>query len=184
VGLDVGRLERMDDIGGEETTPGFGLDGHEVVVAPRAYGVYFGVSLDEAWRTRHVMLGVTSRRLSVGTTLEVDEDGTWWVHGRRRRSLDGCLDVDVAATPLTNTLPIRRLGLRVGEEALIRVAWVDVPSLRVTPEEQGYRRVGRVDGSSDLEAWDFWPVGGRSYRLTVDPDGLVVDYQDLAERIA
>jgi uncharacterized protein len=174
----------MDDIGVDENgKPGFGLDGHEVVVAPRAYGVYFGVSVDETWRTRHVTLGVTSRPVSIGTTLEV-RDGSWWVHGRRRRTLDGCLDVDVAAAPLTNTLPIRRLGLRVGEEALIRVAWVDVPSLRVTPEEQGYRRVGRVDGSSDLEAWDFWPVGGPTYRLTVDDDGLVVDYENLAERIA
>jgi hypothetical protein len=182
VGLDIGRLGRMENIGLEEATSGFALDGHEVVISPRAYSVYFAVTVDDAWNTQYVTVGVTSGSVNRGTTLEVHE-GSWWVHGRRRRSLDGCLDVDVAATPLTNTLPIRRLGLSVGDEALIRVAWVNVPSLRVTRKEQGYKRIGPIDGSPGLEVWDFWPIGGRTYRLTVDEDGLVVDYQDLAERV-
>lgn len=162
-------------------SPDSGLDGHEVVGLPAGVrGVL----------RRHRRRGVADaiRDDSGDEPIGRPRDNArglrgWWVHGRRRRSLDGCVDVDVAATPLTNTLPIRRLGLRVGEEALIRAAWVDVPSLRVSPEEQGYRRVGAIEGSPGLEAWDFWPVGGRTYRLTVDPDGLVVDYQDLAERV-
>ena len=36
--------------------------------------------------------------------------------------LDGCPDVDFGWTPATNTVPIRRLGLEVGETASITAA--------------------------------------------------------------
>ena len=167
-GLGTARLERED---------GWGLDAHEIVTGRSPYALYYGVMLSEDWRTEYVTLGITRRADSYGTTIEVDTDASkWWVSGRRRRALDGCIDVDIAAAPATNTISIRRLGLKVGQEAIIRVAWVDVPSLRVIPVEQGYRRIRR-------QTYEFWPVGGRTYRLTVDADGLVIDYEDLAERI-
>jgi uncharacterized protein len=167
-GLGTARLDRGR---------GWELDAHEIVKARTPYAIYYGIELTDDWRTVYVSLGVTRRAASLGMSIEVDVDtAAWWVNGRRRRALDGCIDVDVAATPATNTIAIRRLGLRVGQEAIIKVAWVDVPSLRVTPEEQGYRRIGR-------ETYEFWPVGGRTYRLTVDADALVVDYEDFAERI-
>lgn len=174
-GLAMARLDESD---------GWGLDAHEVVVGRSPHAVYYGIELSDEWLTRYVSLGVTSRTINHGTSLEVDPDtGAWWVSGRRRRALDGCVDVDIAAAPATNTIPIRRLGLAIGEEAVIRVAWVDVPSLKVVPAEQGYRRIGPVSGSVGLEAYEFWPLGGRTYRLSVDPDGLVVDYEDFATRI-
>ncbi len=161
------------------------LSAHEIVVGRSTYGIFYGVDLSAAWVTQHVSLDVTSRAIDHGTGIDADPaTRRWWVSGRRRRALDGCIDVDIAAAPATNTIPIRRLGLEIGQEAVIRVAWVDVPSLRVVPAEQGYRRVGPIDGAAGLEAYEFWLVGGRTYRLTVDSDGLVADYQDLAERIA
>lgn len=174
-GLGTGRLEHLD---------GWGLDAHEIVAGRSPYAIYYGVSLTEDWRTTYVTLGITRRAISVGTTMEVDvARSEWWVSGRRRRALDGCIDVDVAATPATNTISIRRLALEVGEDAIITVAWVDVPTLRVTPVQQGYRRIGPIEGSDGLEAYEFWPVGGRTHRLTVDADALVVDYEDFAERL-
>jgi len=167
-GLGTARLVRDD---------GWALDAHEIVTGRAPYAIYYGIDLTEDWRTDYVSLGITRRATSYGTSIEVDPDrAAWWISGRRRRALDGCVDVDIAATPATNTISIRRLGLKVGQEAVIKVAWVDVPSLRVVPAEQGYRRIGR-------ETYEFWPVGGRTYRLTVDADGLVVDYEHFAERI-
>ena len=46
--------------------------------------------------------------------LERDAKGNWRVDGGPARSLRGCTDVDLGCSPSTNTLPIRRLGLRVG----------------------------------------------------------------------
>ena len=167
-GLGTGRLDHGD---------GWELDAHEIVTGRSPYSIYYGVELTEDWRTEYVALGITRRATSYGTNIEVDVDaGSWWVNGRRRRALDGCIDLDIAATPATNTISIRRLRLEVGQDAMIKVAWVDVPSLRVVPTEQGYRRIG-------LETYEFWLVGGRTYRLTVDSDGLVLDYEDFAERI-
>jgi uncharacterized protein len=167
-GLGSARLDRGE---------GWELDAHEIVAGRSPYSIYYGISLTDDWRTEHVSLGITRRAVSFGTQFEVDhESGAWWIGGRRRRALDGCVDIDIAATPATNTISIRRLALRVGQEATVRVVWVDVPSLRAVPAEQGYRRIGR-------DTYEFWPVGGRTYRLTVDADDLVVDYEDFAEPI-
>ena len=135
------------------------------------------LSIDERWRCDFAHVSLISRRPWESLTLERVGHDNWVVNGRRRTSLRGCVELDIAATPLTNTLAIRHLGLEVGHEATIKVAWVDMPSLRVVPVEQGYRRIGR-------DTFEFWPAGGRTYRLTVDSDALVVHYEDFAERIA
>lgn len=164
---------------------GVWIEADELVAAPRKpYAVRLNLDLDPAWRTRSAWVHVIGPRPWTSLIIERVDDARWAVNGRMRSGLDGCAEIDVAASPLTNTMAIRYLGLAPGEERIIRVAWVDVPSLRVTAEEQGYRRIGPVEGSSGLEAYEFWPVGGRTYRLTVDADALVVDYEDLAERMA
>jgi uncharacterized protein len=153
-----------------------GIDGHEIVLGRVSHAVYFGCEVDAQWRTRYVSLGITHRSASYGTQLEVDERGRWTAHGRRRASLDGCIDVDVAATPATNTLPIRRVDLRVGRAVTIPVAWVDVPSLRVRRVDQTYRRV--ADDVYEYSTATYGPA-----RLTVDGDGIVIDYEGFAARV-
>lgn len=59
-------------------------------------------------------------------------------NGAPRELLRGCIDVDLTATPFTNTLPIRRLKLERGERRVIRVAYVRVPELSVSAVEQAY----------------------------------------------
>jgi hypothetical protein len=164
---------------------GVWIEADELVAGPRKpYALRMNLDLDPAWRTRSAWAQVIGPRAWTSLIIERVDDARWAVNGRRRSRLDGCVEIDIAASPLTNTMAIRHLGLAVGEEGTLRVAWIDVPSLRVTAEEQGYRRIGPVEDSPGLEAYEFWPVGGRSYRLTVDEDGLVVDYEDLAARMA
>ena len=132
---------------------------------------------------------------SVARALECDADGPrglrrvsvrrspkgqWWVDGKRRPDLDGCLDIDVAATPLTNTPTIRRLGLDVGQSADLIVAWVEVPSLAVSAEPQGY---DRLPGGPDTHRFRFRSAATEGLALTTDPDGLVRDYEGFAERV-
>ncbi len=103
------------------------------------------------------------------------------VDGVHRPDLDGCLDVDIAATPLTNTFPIRRLArLSVGQVATSPVAWVDVPGLGTTRVDQTYRRLTPVDGR---DAWEYGDPLHGAFTLTVDDDGLVVDYECFARRV-
>lgn len=137
----------------------------------------FRVRLDADWVTREVEVTSVGEAGERRLRLRADEDRRWQRDARPADELDGCVDVDVAATPLTNTFPIRRLaGLAVGEEVTTPVAWVDVPALRVTRVEQTYRRLG-------ARRWQYRDPQHGAFTLTVDGDGLVVDYEGFATRV-
>lgn len=90
--------------------------------------------------------------------------------------LTPALDVDLGYSPLTNTLPVRRLGLLGAEPGpkAIDVAWVLVPSLEVVPSIQTYTRLapGKMRYAS----------GSFTADLTLDDGGYVIHYPGLAER--
>ena len=91
----------------------------------------------------------------------------------------GARDCDLGLCPLTNTMPIRRLGLLDGEvaETPLVMAWVDVPSLRVIRSDQGYASAG--PGRVRFRSYN----GDFRAELEVDRDGIVVDYPELAIRV-
>ncbi|HEV3077650.1 MAG TPA: putative glycolipid-binding domain-containing protein [Thermoanaerobaculia bacterium] len=90
----------------------------------------------------------------------------------------GCLDVDLAFTPATNILPLRRLRLAVGESREMTAAWVRFPELSVEPLAQRYTRL-------DERRVRYESRGGAfTAELEVDELGLVVSYPPLWERVA
>lgn len=102
--------------------------------------------------------------------LERDAKGNWRVDGRPERALRGCTDVDLGCSPSTNTLPIRRLGLRDGASKTIQAAWVQFPSLTVTKTPQAYTR---------LDEFTYrYASGTFEAELTVDEEGLVASYAE------
>lgn len=133
-------------------------------------GVAIRVEVDDAWRTRRADVradGVTRRVTSDGA-------GRWWLDGRPAPHLAGAADVDVEVSPLTNTLPIRRL-LAAGEKAAdVRAAWVRVPGEAVEVLEQRYEHLGR-------RRWRY-TSGEFEAELTVDDDGLVERYGEHWDR--
>jgi hypothetical protein len=143
----------------DEGADGINVDAWEVVADQgQRWAVQFRVVLDAGWRTREVDLTVT-------------DDGA-----ERRRQLDGCIDVDIGAVPITNTFAIRRIGLDVGERADLLVAFVDVPDLSVQQLEQTYHRLA-------ADRWEYSDASFGRYQLLVDEDGVVVDYSDFARRV-
>lgn len=135
------------------------------------------VGWDEAWRTRRAQVERLDRR-GVETILLADAAGVWHDStGAHLPALDGCLDVDIGATPFTNTLAIRRLGLPVGGSAGLRVAYVAVPALTVAPAAQRYTRLAehryRYEGL-------FRNFTGE---LLVDAEGLVRVYEGTFTRV-
>lgn len=95
-----------------------------------------------------------------------------------RDRLAGAIDVDLAAAPLFNTLPVRRLNLLAAEpgtEHRLTMAWLDLPSLEVRASEQVYTALGghRVRYSSD----------GFTAELQLDEAGYVTHYPGLADRL-
>ncbi len=133
----------------------------------------YQLQLDVNWRLRRL-----SARLDDGRAchLSVDAHGQWWRNDRMLASLAGCIDIDIAATPFTNTLPIRRLGLNVGESASLTVALLSVPDLAVSAVRQRYTRLS-------THHWHYEGLdSGFTALLEVDDQGLVLDYPDTFRR--
>jgi uncharacterized protein len=163
----------------EPRAGGWLFHGTEVLAGPETLlACSFRVEVDDAWATRRVEVSSVSAEGERRLLLTADDDRRWERDGERAPELDGCVDVDVAATPLTNTLPIRRLAaLAAGQEVTTPVAWVDVPALGVTRVDQTYRRLGPA-------AWRYADDAHGAFELTVDDDGLVVEYTGMATRVA
>jgi uncharacterized protein len=96
---------------------------------------------------------------------------------RGRGLLDGdVLDLDLASSPLFNSLPVLRRGLHRGGSALeLTAAFVDVPELEVSRSEQRY--VPLEGGVVRFRSGSF------SAELTFDEDGFVIEYPGLARRV-
>lgn len=133
------------------------------------------VRIDEAWRTRAATIDVhTDQRRSWDVRVD---GGAWTIDGAARPDLDGCTDIDLGWSPSTNTLPVRRLGLDVGEEAITEAAWFRFPELVIERSVQRYQRTGE-------RSWRY-RSGPYDFDLEVDAHGIVVRYgEDLWQAVA
>jgi uncharacterized protein len=116
-------------------------------------------------------------------TLNRTEDGVWLLDtgsGGTRSEFGGAQDIDLAFSPLFNTLPIRRLGLHQARgQSELTVVFVTLPELGVEVVEQGYRTVATSPEGAVVEfSWEDF-----SAELRLDPDGLVIDYPSVATRV-
>ena len=138
-----------------------------------AFGARYEMRLARDWTFRSLLLERTD-----GAHLDLERDGLgdWRRDGAPLPTLAGCIDIDIAATPFTNTLPIRRATFESGQPQRFHMAWIPLDTLEPVADEQIYtKRDGRhfryqaADGSFEAE-------------LTLDDDGLVVDYPGLFVR--
>lgn len=149
-------------------------------------GVIEGVPLRVGYRilcdpnghTRELSVRVTGVKGSATRQLDLLSDGVgrWQTRsGEPLPTLDGCIDVwNLMASPFTNTLPIRRLGLQPGASTEIQVVYVDFPTLELSVMRQRYTNIGRTEG---VQHYLYQNVSGEPFEalLTVDADGLVLD---------
>jgi len=115
-----------------------------------------------------------------GAGPDADGEGHWRDGaGRARPDLDGCIDIDVWPTPFTNTFPIRRRPMAVGERREFVMAWVSAPELTVRPVRQGYTRLAD-------RRYLYENLDGSGFRaeLPVDEDDIVLDYQGVFRRVS
>jgi len=146
----------------------------------RAWIVDYEIRVDEGWRTRSARVNGRSETGSRTRLLEADGEGRWLVDDEPAPYVDGCLDVDLESSALTNALPVRRLGLLVGATAQAPAAYVRVADLTVGRLEQQYSRVGDLDGR---QRYDYTaPEFDFACRLLYDAAGLVVSYPGIAVR--
>jgi hypothetical protein len=150
------------------------------VEAGEAWAVHYEIELDAGWVTRGARVRGRSARGPHERTLEADGGGGWRVDGAHAPHLDGCLDVDLESSCLTNAFPVHRLGLAVGEQAGAPAAYVRALDLSVERLEQHYTRLDDDDGRQRYHyaapAFDF------RCELVYDEFGLLLDYPGIGTR--
>lgn len=141
----------------------------------------YRLTWDPQWRLRSAGLslavddGGPQRSLHIKT----DGEGRWRdERGQPLKALDGCLDVDIWPTPFTNSFPIRRARLAIGERREFRMAWIDGTTLQLRAQSQAYTRLNerryRFESLNDT---------GFESELSVDERGIVIDYPGLFKRV-
>jgi hypothetical protein len=136
----------------------------------------YEIHCDENWLTHRVQVERTIGNDGKTLTLSVESRGVWQSAGQELRNVRGCDDVDLAVTPATNTLAIRRLNLQVGSSESIIAAWVKFPDLTVQPLSQRYTRLTK-------DTYRYESNTGFSAEIVVDDLGLVTTYPGGWERI-
>jgi uncharacterized protein len=126
------------------------------------------------------------RRAADGTwSVDADEDGRGKLPpgGGDPTTLTGALDCDLGLSPVTNLMPILRHGMLAGEGPVeITTAWVSVPDLGVRADGQRY---SFVRSERDSYVVRFETIDGTfAADITLDSEGIVIDYPGIARRLA
>ena len=188
--------QRIDSPGSEwcalERTPdGWRVQGivlTEVATVPVL--VQYVVALAADWSTRAVEIVMRSGNAIKPEELRltVAPEQRWQIEREPRQdesmpqddqeALHGLIDVDLGFSPVTNTLPIRRLDPAIGEAVAVTAAWVRFPELTIQPLPQTYTRLAE-------RRYRYESAGGAFVaEVEVDDLGLVTAYEGGWRRIA
>lgn len=162
--------------------------GHHVVGCTAAqedgvpWAVWYEIDLSSAWASRRARISNRTVGGERQVELEQGDDRRWLVDGVPRPDLDGCLDVDLESSALTNAFPVHRLELAVGARAEAPAVYVRAADLSVERLEQGYERLPDENGGQAFRYTS--PAFAFECTLEYDESGLVLTYPGIAVRSA
>jgi len=147
------------------------------LAADAAAEAKYEIVCDCSFRTRRANVSV--RDATGEHTLQIaTENGRWYENGRENKTVIDALDIDLGWSPSTNTLPIRRLKLEIGQTSgEFMAAWVRFPDLTLQPLPQEYVRL------ADRQYRYSSRSGAFVANLLVDDDDLVIDYERFWQRV-
>ena len=155
--------------------------GHRIVGAAHfqapdeLVAITYLVTLKPDWTTESAALRVMSGGGRRRVRIVRNDAQEWMVQGQPMPAVSGCIDFDLAFTPATNLISIRRLALEVGQSAEVTAAWFDFRTNTLTPLRQIYRRTSVVQYRYSC------PDLACESSLRVDAAGFVRDYPPLWE---
>jgi len=122
------------------------------------------------WETLSVRVEGWVGDKTIAIQVTAESQSVWKLNGLDQPQVAGCVDIDLNFSPSTNLLPVRRLGLPIGQQAQVKAAWLRFPSFRLEPLEQLYRRTGPM-------AYHYESAGGKFVaELQVNEAGFVTEY--------
>ena len=149
---------------------GWYLDGATVFLYDgQACRLEYLIQCDPDWQTTFVTIDGWIGDEAVEVEISASDNG-WYFNEEEVAGLEGCVDIDLNFSPVTNLLPIRRLNLAVGESKSVRAAWLRFPSFDLEVLDQIYTRVDA--NTIRYESRD----GQFTAELKINGAGLVTDY--------
>ncbi|MTG98882.1 MULTISPECIES: putative glycolipid-binding domain-containing protein [Myroides] len=142
----------------------------------QVYGVDYQIVVDENWETR--FFSIETRTGHKNNFINAHKiNGLWMIDEMDRPEFNECLDIDIAITPFTNTIPINRLKLAVNATAEITVIYIDPIDGRLVPMLQQYTRLS--------DSRYFYKNLGTEFEseIEVDENGIVLNYPGLFKAI-
>ena len=156
-------------------------EGRTVGQVPVPFWGSYTLETDDDFVTAHVTVETRWDGGTASLDLRRDAVSGWSVNGEERADLADALDCDLAACPLTNTMPVLRHDLlhQPGDHDFL-MAFIEVPGLRVVPSRQRYThfRAGNPAG-----AVIKYRSGSFESDLVFDKDGFVLEYPQLGRRV-
>jgi len=132
----------------------------------------YAITCDRSWHTKSANVTGRVGDRTIESRIEVDPRETWTLSGAPCPEVRGCIDVDLNFSPSTNLLPIRRLGLAIGQSAVVRAAWLRFPGFTLEPLDQTYTRTGE-------RTYRYESSTGFVAEIVVNESGLPVSYGDI-----
>ena len=183
---EASRVDLRDD--------GLSASGTQMGVDPVPYRLDYRLETGPRWVTSRLDVVAVGEGWRRHLDLRHDGAGAWSCEVELAGDVDlpaaggdldlvkGALDCDLARSPLTNVMPVRRHDLhrKTGGVDFL-MAWVSVPDLGVHASQQRYEHVRTHESGSVVRY-----VGAhRDFEglLELDPDGLVLVYPQLARRV-
>lgn len=169
--------------------------GTSIGVDPVGYELRYRLVTGARFVTAGLEVEVTGAGWSRSIELRREASGAWTCsaeqHGEPQELAEAggdpgafaeALDCDLGLCPLTNTMPVLRSGLLgpAGPQDFV-MAWVSVPDLAVSRSVQRYEHIEHTEQGSRVRY-----VGehrGFVGELSLDKNGFVTHYPELAERI-
>lgn len=142
----------------------------------RPYQVTYRYLWDDQFNLNQAIIEVSFGRKS--SSLFLSRKGSWQTADGEVVAPGNCLDLDLWPSPLTNSITLRRLALKLGERREIDVLYIEAPSLTTRRDLQIYTRIAYDSFYFESPATGFRSV------ITVDEDLLVMDYPGLFRREA
>ncbi|QSQ22324.1 putative glycolipid-binding domain-containing protein [Pyxidicoccus parkwayensis] len=161
-----------------ESSSGWMLAGSVVLAEEgQPFAADYTLHCDRQWLTREARIVLRRGGVEQQLHLRVDEQQRWWKGTDEVPQFRGCSDIDLAFSPSTNTLPIRRLALEVGQGRDVTAAWVRMPDLSLVTLPQRYTRLTE-------SRYRYESNGGRFVaEVETDEFGLVLGYPPGWERV-
>lgn len=187
---------RVEVAGVDLWSRGLQAIGTQIGVDPVPYRLDYRLDATEDFVTRSLEVEVQGDGWRRRLLLSHDRSGNWRSESGEEGEVDlpqvggdvealrSARDCDLAFSPLTNTMPIRRHALHVRPGAVdFLMAWVSVPDLGLHASRQRYEHVRRQAEEAVVRYVALGADRGFTSELVLDEDGLVLLYPHLARRV-